>query len=365
MPGEVRRFTRDDVRPVADLFMKVFRKNASPASEALKSHFIELYIDNPWAGPDHPSFVYCDAEKRVRGFVGAIPIPMAMGKRNFIASVAGNNMVDPDLKDPFAGVLLLRKLLASNTTLTISDSANEISRTLWTKLGAHVLTLQSMRWIRILQPARYALSTIPKENRFSHLKPLLRPLCRAADALVSNFFMSLPAPDQAYDETDLNVHTLLQTFPDVVDMKALMPDYTEGGLAWLLDMAAKKEQYGALHKVVVKDPAGIIVGWYMYYSNPGEVAQVLQCAARKNMQGVVLTHLFRHAKARQCAAVMGGIDTGAVKEFSENQCMFFLRNMYTVAYSQEPEIMSALFRGDAFLSRLEGEWWTRLQGDTF
>jgi hypothetical protein len=345
--------------------MRVFRKRSLPAPDSLKSAFIDLYFNNPWAGSDHPSFVYCDAENRVRGFVGAIPLPMKIGGSQFIASVAGNNMVDPDLKDPFAGVFLLRKLLASNPLLTISDSANEISRTLWTKLGAHVLTLQSMRWLRILQPTEYALSTIPKENKLSGLKPLLRPVCKAADSLVSRVFMSLPRLDRAYGTHNLDVQTLLRAFPEVIGRRMLFPDYTAEGLTWLLDMAAKKEQYGALHNVAVKGASGSIVGWYMYYANPGNVAQVLQYAARKTMEGVVLNNLFEHAKARGCVAVVGGIETNSVKEFSENQCLFFLRSMYTVAYSQDTEITNALIKGDAFISRLEGEWWTRLQGDTF
>lgn len=365
MAGEVRPFTIDDVPPVADLFMKVFRKSSLPAPDSLKSSLIDVYLRNPWAGIDHPSFVYGDAEKRIRGFIGAIPLPMTVGKRKFIASVAGNHMVDPDLKDPFAGVLLLRKLLASNSLLTISDSANEISRKLWTKLGAHALTLQSMRWLRILQPSQYMLSTIPKENKISAWKSLLRPLCGAADLLASRLVMSLPNSDRAFRGSELDVQTLLRTFPEVVGRRTLLPDYTKEGLTWLLEMAAGKEQYGALHKTVVKDAAGGVVGWYMYYANPGDVAQVLQFAAKKNLESVVLNHLFEQAKAKRCVAVMGAIETSAVKEFSENQCLFFLRGNYTVAYSHDPEITAALLRGDAFISRLEGEWWTRLQGDAF
>ena len=83
------------------------------------------------------------------------------------------------------------------------------------------------------------------------------------------------------------------------------------------------------------------------------------------MTGTVLGHLFNDAKRRGCVAVMGGIETASVKEFSENQCLFFLRNMYTVAYSRDKEIMEALLKGDTFISRLQGEWWTRLQGDKF
>jgi hypothetical protein len=177
--------------------------------------------------------------------------------------------------------------------------------------------------------------------------------------------MSVPGSDREYHRSDLDAQILLRAFPEVVGRRALLPDYTKDGLTWLLDVAAKKEQYGTLHKVAVRDSSDSIVGWYMYYGKPGEVAQALQYAARKNMESAVLNNMFEHAKAQRCVAVMGGMETSAVKEFSENQCMFFLRSMCTVAYSQDREIIGALTRGDAFISRLEGEWWTRLQGDTF
>jgi len=290
---------------------------------------------------------------------------MLIGGRKIIASVAGNNMVDPELKDPFAGVLLLRKLFASNTLLTISDSANEISRTLWTRLGANVLTLHSMRWVRILQPSRYMLSLIPKQNRISRLTPFLRPLCTVGDTLVSKFFKPSSNSLEVSSAREPVYETIVREFADVIGRRALVPEYSKEGLTWLLDMASRKEQYGKLFNVVVKDGSDKVAGWYMYYTAMEGAAQVLQFAARHNMTAAVLNHMFSHARAQRCVAVMGGIETNAVKEFSENQCMFFLRNMYTVAYSQDPEITAALLQGDAFISRLEGEWWTRLQGDTF
>jgi hypothetical protein len=348
------------------MFMNVFRKKAIPASDSLKSYFIKLYFNNPWTSADCPSFVYCDASDSVRGFVGAIPVPMKVGDRRIIASVAGNHMIDPGLKDPFAGVLLLRKLFASNPVLTISDSANEISKTLWTGLGANVLTLNSMRWVRILQPCRYFLSLISHQSSLGRLKPLLRPICAAADLIASGFFRPPGrSSSQVHAAKAFDVKKALTAFPEIIGRRTILPDYTEDGLTQLLAMASEKEQFGPLFNRVVEDSSGNVAGWYMYYASRGDVAQVLQFAARSHMTGTVLGHLFNDARTRGCIAVMGGIETASVKEFSENQCLFFLRNMYSVAYSLDKEIMDALLKGDTFISRLEGEFWTRLQGDQF
>jgi hypothetical protein len=49
-------------------------------------------------------------------------------------------------------------------------------------------------------------------------------------------------------------------------------------------------------------------------------------------------------------------------DFSEKNCFFACRGGWTVAHSRNPEILEALNRGDAFLSRLDGEWCLALDG---
>jgi hypothetical protein len=188
------------------------------------------------------------------------------------------------------------------------------------------------------------LSLIPKENRFSSLKPLLAPLCSVGDSIASKFFAPSSGPLEVRSVDEPLRETIIREFAQVIGRRTLVPEYTKEGLTWLLDMANRKEQYGKLSNVIVKDESGGIAGWYMYYATAGAVAQVLQFAARQHMATAVLNHMFAHAATQHCVAVMGGIETDAVKEFSENQCMFFLRNMYTVAYSQDPEITTALLK---------------------
>jgi hypothetical protein len=54
-----------------------------------------------------------------------------------------------------------------------------------------------------------------------------------------------------------------------------------------------------------------------------------------------------------------------VREMSALGCVFTNRGTHMQAHSRRKELIQALYSGDAFLSRLEGEWWTRLQGDRF
>jgi hypothetical protein len=43
-------------------------------------------------------------------------------------------------------------------------------------------------------------------------------------------------------------------------------------------------------------------------------------------------------------------------DFSDKSCFFTCRGGWAVAHSRKPEILEVLERGDAFLSRLDGEW---------
>jgi hypothetical protein len=44
-------------------------------------------------------------------------------------------------------------------------------------------------------------------------------------------------------------------------------------------------------------------------------------------------------------------------------CLFQSSAELTLLHARDPAIMASLMQGDAFFTRLEGEWWLRYQGD--
>ncbi len=143
-----------------------------------------IYFHNPWYTEDIPSVVYQTKNGRVTGFLGVLPFQMVYKGRSVTAAIGGNYMVDPDAHDPFAGVLLLKKLFTGPQDLTMSDTGNDIGRRRWEEMGATTSDLHSLHWIRVLRPARFlvALGVNPK---LKTLETLIRPLCTAADAVVT------------------------------------------------------------------------------------------------------------------------------------------------------------------------------------
>jgi hypothetical protein len=85
---------------------------------------------------------------------------------------------------------------------------------------------------------------------------------------------------------------------------------------------------------------------------------VLQIGGRTDNVPEVLNHLFYHAWQRGAVAATGPMDPSLCGVLSENYCTFHRpENSWTLIHSQDQQILNSLHSGDAFLSRLEGEWW--------
>ena len=145
-------------------------------------------------------------------------------------------------------------------------------------------------------------------------------------------------------------------------MKSLCPDYDEQSLHWLMDQANEKKCHGSLRKAVVRNSTGQLIGWYMYYLNPSGISQVLQLVATKNSIRRLLDQLFFHAWRSGSCAISGRMDPEFVTDFSEERCLFSFNGLRMLVHSKRADLREAIQQGDAFLTRLEGEWWMRLQG---
>lgn len=76
----------------------------------------------------------------------------------------------------------------------------------------------------------------------------------------------------------------------------------------------------------------------------------------KPSMGDVLDHLFRNAKKQGAIAVHGRMEPKFMQDFTNRCCFFYRLGGWKTAHSRNPELVSLIHSGDAFLSRLEGEW---------
>ncbi|MFC1633198.1 hypothetical protein ACFL5Z_00040 [Planctomycetota bacterium] len=350
---------------MADLFLKVFKRRQSPSPLPLQSYFEKLYFTHPSYDESMSSLVYEDKQGNIRGFIGGIPVDFKLKNRKIRALVAGNHMVDRDLKDPMAGALLLRKFISGPQDLTYTDTANSISVKLWKTVGAGVLFSHSIRWIRLLRPGRFINHVLKRHPVGTALSWVAYPACLLSDVAYAHLFdRSSDDVMGRLDECELETSTMLESFEDFRDRRVLIPDYDEASLKWRLSLAESKQEHGELLKVAVYNKTKL-QGWYLVYVRKGGVAYLLQLVAHPKSILSVLDHLFTNGRKRGCLALTGYLDPKYIMEYQEAGCFLFNRGAMAMSHTQDPEIRCALLHGDAYISSLEGEWWTRLQGDEF
>jgi hypothetical protein len=113
---------------------------------------------------------------------------------------------------------------------------------------------------------------------------------------------------------------------------------------------------------MLRDPNGKVAGWFLYYLDAG-ISRVIQLAARPDRVRPVLEHLFHHATERGTIALEGRMDPRFAGELGRMQCFFRNCGELTLLHSRDPSLLAPLLMGNAFFTRLEGEWWLRFHGE--
>ena len=356
----VRPFAEDDIPLVADLYWTVLRERKGPSPVEVQSCIHELYFENPWIESSIPSLVF-DEKGRIGGFLGVVPRKMSLGGQSFVTAVGGNFVVHPDFRNSLAGLQLLRTYMSGGQDLSLTDSANDVSRTLLERLGFTTILPFSLHWVRLLRPARFAafaMSRFAANAAATSLEFAARPFCAAVDRLAGALsfspFRQTESPLQA---AELDVEALLYCQKEFRNGYSLWPEYDVHSLSWLLSFMTRRKGHGDwLRAVLLRDQAVKTVGWYIYSRAPGRMGEVVQIGGERRSIKEILHHLFYDAWSHGVIALHGIVERQLMAEFSEANCFFTCRGGWMVAHSRKSDFLEPLNRGDAFLSRLDGEW---------
>jgi hypothetical protein len=359
----LRTLAEKDIPSVAALFGRVHPEHRWTSQAACESYFRDILFNNPWRDLQLPSWV-AEEDGRVTGFQAVLPRRMLLRGRPLRVAVSCQFMVDPDKRHSLTALQLVKACISGPQDLTLADGANELSRRMWIGLGGTAPLLYSLHWTRPLRPARYLLSLLGERAAF--LRPLAfaaRPLGALADGLSTRFHPNQFHREEAeLSEDALDSATMLAHLPDVVNGNALQPAYDAHSLAWLLDQTRLKRRHGTLRSRAVLDGERRLLGWYLYYVQAGRVSEVVQIAARDGWFDRVLHRLLADAWAHGAVAVRGRLEPRYVKELSDRHCWLRQEGPRTLVHSRHADVVATIQQGDAFLSRLEGEWWLRFQG---
>lgn len=356
--GNIRPLALADIPALARLYDLVLGHGAAVPKPAFQDYLAQTFLRNPWVDPELPSLIYWDEGGDPIGFIGVIPRRMVFKGRPIRVAVSTCFMVDPRRRQTLAGVHLQKAFFSGPQDLSLTDGANEASQVIWERLGGVAVPLYGFWWTRVLRPVQFVLDVVSRKRpSWSPLGNVLKPLGLAVDGMAGR----LTTNDRDIGRTsqhDMDTQTLWEAIAQFSRKETLHPTYDRDALAWLLDRAGEKRQYGDLRKAVVRDHQGAVVGWYLYYRRPSAGGHVLQFVAQKEYLSRVLGQLFRDAWRAGCCSVTGRIEPRFTHEFSDHHC-YFQAGTRMLIHSSDDTLLRTISRGDAFLTWLEGERWTR------
>ncbi|MBI3493075.1 MAG: GNAT family N-acetyltransferase [Acidobacteria bacterium] len=358
----VRPFTDSDIPHVADLHRRVFRPDATRSNDEAqryRTYFGETFLHGPWRDAACPSLVYVDDHGRIGGFVGVVSRAMRLNGRPLRMAVSSQFMVDVNLRSVVAAVRLIKAFLAGPQDLSLADEATERARWLWETVGGTTAQQFSLAWVRVLRPAAFVASRARRHRALAVAARASAPICRLTDAVVAR----LPGPFGCARPTlvaeDLDGAALRACIDEASSGLALRPYYDDRSADVLLGVISRKQGAGELRKVVLRDERGRVAGWYLYHATRGGVGEVLQVGGRPQSSTDVLDHLFFDAWQQGVAALCGRLDPALMSAMAARHCFFHHRGEWVLIHSRVAGALDAVHRGEAFLSRLEGEWCLR------
>jgi hypothetical protein len=357
--GRVRAAEESDIPQIVELHRKSFGNGTKSDPAALHDHLLEVFCRHPWRSPELRSLVWEDGGGRIVGSLGVVPREMWIGETPIRGAVTHNFMVEPGQRSTLVAVEMLQHFFSGPQHFSLAEG-NAVSRRMWELSGGAVSAVHSIQWIRPLRPARLLMSLLSGHGVPPALARALQPLCDLADFAACRYSGS-PFRREALEtaEEPLGVEALLSCLGQVSKNCTFRPGYDASSLEWLLGYLGRRSARGSLRKSLVRRE-GQILGWYLYYRNPGGISEVIQIGARsQSAAGPVLKHLFEDARSERAVAVSGQLEPFLMPALSEEPCLLQRgrQGTWLLVHSQDDRILRSLQLGDAFFSRLEGEWW--------
>ncbi|HTW57393.1 MAG TPA: hypothetical protein VMD99_04660 [Terriglobales bacterium] len=356
----VRPLTQADIPQVADLYWRYMRRRKGSAPPGLQPFIHELYFASPFQDSDIPSLVYEESGGRVVGFLGGIVRKMSLCGEPIKVVFGGNLVVHPDFRSGLAAPRLLTAMMKTDHHLSLTDSANDISKKILERMGFRTIPALNLHWARPVRPSQYAVFAMSRGTGAAvstALRYASKPLCSLADSVAARVSASpFRLTGSRLQGSELDLEALLHCFLEFRKGYSLWPEYDAHSLQWLFSFMQRRPNRGELRKVALRDENQKIAGWYIYYVKPGTVGEVVQVGGDPKFTKDILDHLFHDAWQRGLIGLHGLVDSRRMADYSDKGCFFTCRGGWTIAASRNPDILKVLERGDAFLSRLDGEW---------
>lgn len=361
--GAARPMRSTDVPIVARLFLKIFRGSAAPAPQELQDYLRTLVLESPSYDELAGTQVYEQQDGRIRSALLAVPMRFVACGAVLPGRLLGVFMTDAS-KEAAGAARLVLGLRPRRDDFAFCDSASPKSCSHLLALGGKPIPIQNLEWARSFRPAGALVERIAE--RFLRRRRMGLPLlARPLDSLLRRLRpeQHAAADPGALTVADMSVPDFLVHAPQLISHYAVRPLWPEEELSWLVRLAAQNTRLGAFAIRSVVDPAGAVVGCFVYYAAPGRTAHVLNVLSLPGSEPAILSAMFRHLDETGHVAARGRAQLALMAGLSSQRWLVFRHRAFTVTLSRVPEIIDAVARGDVYLGGLAGEDWSRLLTD--
>lgn len=363
--GRVRPFELDDIPQVANLSWSFLYGRDGSAPLELQAYLHQLFFLSPWSGT-LPSLIYQDDQGAVVGFLGVVTRQMSLEATSLRVAFGSNFVVHPNSRSTPAGLQLVRSFFSGSQDLSLSDTANQASQTIWAGFGGSAAVMYGMHWSRPLRPSLYVLHAMSRFGKGALPTALARgskPICKVIDSLVA-WMSPVPfcQPPLSTTAEELGVDTLLTCMNASASGYSLRPDYDTHSLGWLLDFMGQMKAYGNLRRVALRDETGKVVGCYVYYVKKDGIAEVVYADAPGRSISRTLDHLFYDASTRGAIALHGRLEARFAQQLTNKFCFFYNASGSLLVHSRRADLTQLFQSGHVFFTRLDGEWCLKFGG---
>jgi len=354
----VRPFDEKDIPQVADLHRSVLAN--APAADgrtaAYRTYFEDAFLRSAEQSV-LTSLVY-ERQGSIRGFLGVAPRRMRFNGSPILAAVCSQFVVDPPERG-LAGLQMLKTCFAGPQDLSIADEAGENARKMWEWCGGSAVLPHSIHWVRPLQPAQAALALAARQIRTIPCRSVLAGAARVLDRFARVWTAHPAGGPLRGTRKELDEATFVARVTEFTGTSAIVPDYEPQVVDGIFARLTHGRRARDVRRQLVSDEFGRAAGWFIYVIGPDCIGEVLHIAAGAGLARLVLDHLADDARTRGAVALTGRLDPSMTPELSERHSFLYRRGHWMLAHSRDAALMHALQRGDAFVSRLEGEWCLR------
>jgi hypothetical protein len=360
--SSVRRFVEEDIPRVADLHRRIFVTGEATSGwiDSYRRYFSTVFLNTFLGhGNDAPASLVYESRGRILGFLGVMPRRMLFKGKPILMAVCSQFVVEPGQRGQ-VGLQILKRCLEGPQDLSMTDDAADNTRKIWEWCGGGTVLPHSIHWIRPLRPAQALLAYLGQGKSFASWTRASVPFARILDGVVTRLAPAAfrLAPPRGSRE-ELDEATLLACLPEFAGGRSLGPDYDRRSIEWAMERASRRTDHGRFRKLLVRDETQDVSGWFVYSVSRGGIGEVLQIAAKAPATSQVLNHLFDDAAQQGAIALSGRLEPALAPELSEKHCLLYRGERWTLIHSKRNELLYAIQRGDAFLTRLEGEWCLR------